>query len=84
MFSACIKHDDTRYLGGDKNSSIVATKLQGRPRTGITYDKAAVRVLLLGGRAHGGSVAGFGGFDSHWVRSASSAGVGFFTTVKLD
>lgn len=40
VFSACIKHDDTRYLGGNKSSSIVATKLQGRPRTGITYDKA--------------------------------------------
>lgn len=40
VFSACIKHDDTRYLGGNKNSSVVATKLQGRPRTGITYDKA--------------------------------------------
>lgn len=40
VFSACIKHDDTRYLGGNKSSSVVATKLQGRPRTGITYDKA--------------------------------------------
>lgn len=40
VFSACIKHDDTRYLGGNKNSSIAATKLQGRPRTGINYDKA--------------------------------------------
>lgn len=40
VFSACIKHDDTRYLGGDKSSSVVATKLQGRPRTGINYDKA--------------------------------------------
>lgn len=40
VFSACIKHDDTRYLGGDKSSDIVATKLQGRPRTGINYDKA--------------------------------------------
>lgn len=40
VFSACIKHDDTRYLGGNKNSSVVATKLQGRPRTGIIYDKA--------------------------------------------
>lgn len=38
--SACIKHDDTRYLGGNKNSSVAATKLQGRPRTGINYDKA--------------------------------------------
>lgn len=32
VFSACIKHDDTRYLGGDKSSSIAATKLQGRKR----------------------------------------------------
>lgn len=40
VFSACIKHDDTRYLGGDKSSSVVATKLQGRPRTGINYNKA--------------------------------------------
>lgn len=28
--------------------------------------------------------AGSGGFDSTWVRSASGATVGFFTTVKLD
>ena len=27
--------DDTRYLGGNKNSSVNAIKLQGRPRTGI-------------------------------------------------
>ena len=40
VFSACIKHDDTRYLGGNKSSSVVATKLQGRPRSGISYDKA--------------------------------------------
>lgn len=40
VFSACIKPDDTRYLGGNKNSSVDATKLQGRPRTGINYDKA--------------------------------------------
>ena len=40
VFSACIKHNDTRYLGGNKSSSVVATKLQGRPRTGINYDKA--------------------------------------------
>nr|UWG83142.1 MAG: hypothetical protein [Bacteriophage sp.] len=39
-FSACIKPDDTRYLGGNKSSSVVATKLQGRPRTGINYDEA--------------------------------------------
>lgn len=40
VFSACIKPDDTRYLGGNKDSSINAIKLQGRPRTGINYDKA--------------------------------------------
>lgn len=40
VFSACIKPDDTRYLGGNKNPSIDTIKLQGRPRTGISYDKA--------------------------------------------
>ena len=40
VFSACIKPDDIRYLGGNKSSSVVANKLQGRPRTGINYDKA--------------------------------------------
>lgn len=40
VFSACIKPDDTRYLGGDKSSSIAAIKLQGRPRTGMNYDEA--------------------------------------------
>lgn len=44
----------------------------------------SVRVLLVGGRAHGGSAAGSGGFTSAWVRSDSDASVGFFTTVKLD
>lgn len=44
----------------------------------------AVRVLLLGGGAHNGSWAGSGFFYSNWVRSASLADVGFFTTVKLD
>lgn len=29
VFSACIKPDDTRYLGGSKSPSIDATKLQG-------------------------------------------------------
>lgn len=40
VFSACIKSDDIRYLGGDKNSSVAADKLQGRPRTGMTYNQA--------------------------------------------
>lgn len=44
----------------------------------------AIRVLLLGGDANYGSGAGSGDFYSHWVRSDSSANVGFFTTVKLD
>lgn len=54
-----------------------------RGSNGQDTDKA-VRVLRLGGGADNGSVAGSGGFDSHWVRSGSDASVGFFTTVKLD
>lgn len=50
---------------------------------GQDTDKA-VRVLLLGGGAADGSGAGSGCFNSTWVRSDSVAGVGFFTTVKLD
>lgn len=95
VFSACIKHDDTRYLGGNKSSSIAATKLQGRPRTEISYDKANEFCANRGdwitmidylecGCASDGSRAGSGGFTSYWVRSHSAAHVGFFTTVKLD
>lgn len=54
-----------------------------RGNNGQDTDKA-VRVLLLGGGADYGSGAGSGGFCSTWVRSGSDAGVGFFTTVKLD
>lgn len=54
-----------------------------RGNNGQDTDKA-IRVLLLGGGAINGSEAGSGGFGSHWVRSASDASVGFFTTVKLD
>jgi hypothetical protein len=54
-----------------------------RGGNGQDTDKA-VRVLLLGGRAHSGSSAGSGDFLSGWVRSGSDADVGFFTTVKLD
>ena len=43
-----------------------------------------VRVLLLSSGAHLSSGAGSGCFYSNWVRSASGAYVGFFTTVKLD
>lgn len=43
-----------------------------------------IRVLLLGGRAAGDSLAGSGHFYSGWARSVSSVHVGFFTTVKLD
>jgi hypothetical protein len=54
-----------------------------RGNNGQDTDKA-VRVLLLGGSANSGSGAGSGHFHSAWVRSVSSAHVGFFTTVKLD
>ena len=54
-----------------------------RGNDGQDTDKA-VRVLLLGGCANDGSAAGSGVFNSNWVRSGSSARVGFFTTVKLD
>lgn len=54
-----------------------------RGNNGQDTDKA-VRVLLLGGNASSGSAAGSGGFNSSWVRSDSTASVGFFTTVKLD
>jgi hypothetical protein len=54
-----------------------------RGNDGQDTDKAA-SVLLLGGDAHLGSAAGSGDFYSAWVRLASSAHAGFFTTVKLD
>lgn len=54
-----------------------------RGNNGQDTDKA-VRVLLLGGRADDSSASGSGDFHSDWVRSASTASVGFFTTVKLD
>lgn len=44
----------------------------------------SICVLRFGGGADNGSGAGSGGFNSTWVRSNSSALVGFFTTVKLD
>lgn len=54
-----------------------------RGNDGQDTDKA-VRVLLLGGCANNGSMAGSGYFNSNWDQSNSAAIVGFFTTVKLD
>lgn len=54
-----------------------------RGNNGQDTDKS-VRVLLVGGRAAGGSDAGSGDFTSNWVRSDSDAHASFFTTVKLD
>ena len=54
-----------------------------RGNNGQDTDKA-VHVLLLGGSAYHGSLAGSGSFYSYWVRSNSAATVGFFATVKLD
>lgn len=39
VFSACITKDNTNYIGGNRNSNFV-NRLYGRPRSGITYDKA--------------------------------------------
>ncbi|UWD54844.1 MAG: hypothetical protein [Bacteriophage sp.] len=52
VFSACIKPDDTRYLGGNKSSSVVAIKLQGRPRTDIKYSKANEKCYFIGDQAN--------------------------------
>lgn len=91
----CVKDTGTKYLGGNKSSSVVATKLQGRPRTGINYDKAnefcANRgdwITMIDYLEYCAIQAlcyiEYGGFHSDWVRSVSDADVGFFTTVKLD
>lgn len=54
-----------------------------KDNNGQDTDKA-VHVLLLSGRAAGGSEAGSGHFSSDWGRSDFAAHCGFFTTVKLD
>ena len=92
VFSACIKPDDTRYLGGNKSSSVVPNKVVTNKKADYNWTRGnngqdtdkAVRVLLLGGRANYGALAGSSDFYSSWVRSDSTAHVGFFTTVKLD
>lgn len=61
----------------------VSNKKAGYNSKKGSNDKA-VRVLLLGSCAFNGSLAKSGSFDSRFVRSNSSTGVGFFTTVKLD
>lgn len=81
------------------NNPIVQTYWTGEHNKGGTNKKAdynwirddneqdtdkAVRVLLFGGCATNGSMAGSGDFHSYWLRSDSNALVGFFTTVKLD
>lgn len=38
-FNACIKEDDETHVGGNKNETHI-DKLHGRPRTGITLEKA--------------------------------------------
>lgn len=68
--------------GVSKGDSLIINE-QGNPAWGSTafiptFENAAC------GRAHHGSDAGSGCFASNWVRSDSSAYVGFFTTVKLD
>jgi len=66
--------------GVSKGDSLIINE-QGNPAWG-----SAAFVPTFENAAYGndGSVAGSGGFNSHWVRSDSSADVGFFTTVKLN
>lgn len=52
VFSACIKNDDTRYIGGNKNADL-GSKLYGRPRTAINYTTA---VELCNNRGDGTSI----------------------------
>lgn len=66
----------------------VPNKVRTNKKAGYNSRKGsndkAVRVLLLGSCAFNGSLAKSGSFDSRFVRSNSSTGVGFFTTIKLD
>lgn len=78
---------DVVIVNRNANYNSVYLLKKGVNHADITIDNIqdkAVRVLLLGGRAAGGSWAGSGHFYSGWVRSVSAAHVGFFTTVKLD
>lgn len=66
----------------------VPNKVRTNKKAGYNSRKGSndesVRVLLLGSCAFNGSLAKSGSFDSRFVRSNSSTGVGFFTTIKLD
>lgn len=81
---------DVAIINRNANYNSVYLLKKGVNHSDITKDNngqdtdKAVRILRLGGSAYNGSGAGSGGFDSNWVRSASHATVGFFTTVKLD
>lgn len=66
--------------GVSKGDSLIINE-QGNPAWGSA---AFIPMLVLGGNADNGSLAGSGYFNSPWVRSDSNADVGFFTTVKLD
>lgn len=80
--------------GVSKGDSLIINE-QGNPAWGSaafipTFENAAYGIEWtkddndISGCADDGSPAGSGGFNSTWVRSVSSATVGFFTTVKLD
>lgn len=66
----------------------VPNKVRTNKKAGYNSRKGSndesVRVLLLGSCAFNGSLVKSGSFDSRFVRSNSSTGVGFFTTIKLD
>lgn len=75
--------DKCYFIGDQANTNNFITEFDFRFGPYFIPNKA-VRVLRLGGSANNGSWAGSGDFNSSWVRSASDADVGFFTTVKLD
>lgn len=73
--------------GVSKGDSLIINE-QGNPAWGSTafiptFENAAYGIEWTKDD-NDGSWAGSGTFASFWVRSDSSASVGFFTTVKLD
>lgn len=77
--------------GVSKGDSLIINE-QGNPAWGSaafipTFENAAYGIEWTkddNDIIRSGSWAGSGRFTSDWVRSASAATVGFFTTVKLD